>query len=166
MCQPQAPSVGSMDVFSLSSHWSNNITFFVTWSWLNLPLVVITFIQHLSDHCLVTLRGCLTHQKCSFLFSSCHCLLIQHWVHTITTDCLLWCCWTSRDICPTLSHDDLLHLSCPSSLNNISISYFDRPHFTCCLIGFLSEIGIKNNLISTNVTFCRFLFLKQISVDV
>lgn len=153
IAQPQTPSVDSMVVFSLSSDWSNNITFFVTWPWVNLPLVVITFIQHLSDHCLiVSFKGCLTHQNDLFSF---HPVAIFSSSTRFTS---VWCYWTSRIFCPTLFHDDLLYLSCPSSSNNLSVSWFDRPHFTCCLIGFPSQIGMKNNLISWSLTIHWFLF--------
>lgn len=81
----------------------------------------------------VSFKCCLTHQNALFtLLLSSHPALGS--LHIGVTGI----------ICPTLFHDDSLYLCCPSFSNNLSISWFDHPHFTCCFIGFRSLIGMKN----------------------
>lgn len=160
IAQPQTPSVDSMVVFSLSSDWSNNITFFVTWPWVNLPLVVITFIQHLSDHCLiVSFKGCLTHQNALFSF---HPVAIFSSSTRFTS---VWCYWTSRIFCPTLFHDDLLYLSCPSSSNNLSVSVWSSTFYLLShWLSFTDWNEKQSNFLKSNLTLVPFS--KQISVNV
>lgn len=73
--------------------------------------------------------------------SSCHCLLIQHWVH-------FYCHLLSSlsvyrpHVLTVLLFSIMTYCTCLVPLPR-TISYFDRPHFTLVLTGFPSKIGVK-----------------------
>lgn len=138
MCHSPTPGT-FCSLFGFISTLIHNITSFVTWSGVNFPLVVITFVQHLSDHRLtVPLKGRVSPTKPSFhpatVFSS------STGFPCVAIDCLL--CVSRPHVSIVLLFHVMTYCTCLVRLPR-TISYYDHLHFTCCLTGFPSQNGVR-----------------------